>query len=170
MVVTLGGDALQNFAAVALAGFCCLAAVNTAAAEPITTSRVLSPDDVKLYRDIFAAQKVGQFAKADRLIKQLQDDTLAGYVLEDRYLGPQYHSKFSELKDWLEDYGDLVGADRVYKLAVKRAPKKTNVPLPLRAHWRGSSGDGSPFENMSFQSHLAERVAEQLRALVREDH
>jgi len=170
MVLTRGGDALKKLAAIALAGVCCLAAVDTAAAEPITTSTVLSPDDVKLYRDIFAAQKTGQFARADRLIKRLQDDVLVGYVLEDRYLGPHYRSKFSELKEWLENYGDLVGADDIYKLAAKRAPKKTSVPAPLRAHWRGSSGDGVAFENMSFQSHSAERVAEQLRTLVRDDH
>jgi soluble lytic murein transglycosylase-like protein len=170
MTVTLGGDDLKKLAAFAIAGLCCLGAVNTAAADPITTSTVLSPDDVKLYGEIFAAQKTGQFAKADRLIKQLHDDVLVGYVLEDRYLGPHYHSKFSELKEWLENYGDLVGADGIYKLAVKRAPKKTSVPEPLRAHWRGSAGEGLAFENMTFQTPLAARVAEQLRGLVREEH
>ncbi len=160
---------MKKLAAFTLAGLCCLAAVNTAAAEPITTSTVLSPDDVKLYRDIFAAQNTGQFARADRLMRRLEDDILVGYVLEDRYLGAHYHSKFSELKDWLENYGDLAGADDIYKLAVKRAPKKTGVPAPLRAHWRGSAGEGVAFENMSFQSHLAAHVAEQLRAMVRDD-
>src|ERR1051326_6247623 len=129
MTVTLGGDDLKKLAAFAIAGLCCLGAVNTAAADPITTSTVLSPDDVKLYGEIFAAQKTGQFAKADRLIKQLHDDVLVGYVLEDRYLGPHYHSKFSELKEWLENYGDLVGADGIYKLAVKRAPDRKSTRL-----------------------------------------
>jgi len=116
-----------------------LAAVTTAAADDITTSTVLSPDDVKIYGEIFTAQKTGQFGKADRLIDKLQDDILVGYVLQDRYLGPHYHSKFPELKTWLENYGDLAGADRVYQLAVKRAPKRTSVPAPLRPHWRGSA-------------------------------
>jgi soluble lytic murein transglycosylase-like protein len=166
----LGGNVLKKLAPALFAGVCCVAAVQTAAAaEPITTSTVLSPDDVKRYSDIFAAQKAGQFARADRLLKQVEDDALVGYVLEDRYLGAHYKSKFSELKDWLENYGDLAGADQIYKLAVKRAPKKTSVPAPLRAHWRGSSGEGVAFENMALQSHLAERVADQLRALVRDE-
>jgi len=160
---------LKTFAVAALTAFCCFAAVNTAAADPVTASTVLSPDDVKLYGEIFAAQKTGQFAKADKLLGKLQDDVLVGYVLQDRYLGAHYRTKFPELKSWLESYGDLAGADEIYKLAVKRAPKKTSVPAPLRAHWRGSAGDGLPFENMSLQSPAAVRIAEQLRSLVRDD-
>ncbi len=160
---------MKTFAVAALTAFCCFAAVNTAAADPVTASTVLSPDDVKLYGEIFAAQKTGQFAKADKLLGKLQDDVLVGYVLQDRYLGAHYRTKFPELKSWLESYGDLAGADEIYKLAVKRAPKKTSVPAPLRAHWRGSAGDGLPFENMSLQSPAAVRIAEQLRSLVRDD-
>ena len=160
---------MKTFAVAALTAFCCFAAVNTAAADPVTASTVLSPDDVKLYGEIFAAQKTGQFAKADKLLGKLQDDVLVGYVLQDRYLGAHYRTKFPELKTWLESYGDLAGADEIYKLAVKRAPKKTSVPAPLRAHWRGSAGDGLPFENMSLQSPAAVRIAEQLRSLVRDD-
>jgi soluble lytic murein transglycosylase-like protein len=160
---------LKKFAATALAGFCCVAAFASArAADQIASYTVLSPGDVKAYGEIFAAQKTGQFAKADRLIGQLEDKSLLGYVLEDRYLGAHYRSKFDELKSWLDDYGDLVGADGIYKLAVKRAPKKAAVPMPARAHWRGAAGDGLPFDNMKLQSEAAEHIAQQLRGLVRE--
>jgi hypothetical protein len=147
----------------------CLAALPVAqAADQVTSYTVLSPDDVKTYGAIFSAQTTGQIAKADSLATKLEDKSLLGYVLQERYLGPHYRSKFAELKDWLEDYGDLVGADQIYKLALKRAPKKTAVPAPQRAHWRGAAGDGSAFGDMAVQSDAGERVAAQLRALERD--
>ncbi|HEY4266441.1 MAG TPA: lytic transglycosylase domain-containing protein [Micropepsaceae bacterium] len=161
---------MKKFAAIALAGFCCIAAFASArAADQVASSTILSPADVKTYGEIFAAQKTGQFAKADRLIAKLEDTSLLGYVLQDRYLGAHYRSKFGELKSWLTEYGDLVGADGIYKLAVKRAPKKTAVPVPARAHWRGAAGDGLAFDNMKLQSEAAERIAQQLRSLARDD-
>ena len=160
---------MKKFAALALAGICCVAAFASArAADQVASYTVLSPDDVKDYGEIFAAQKSGQFAKADRLIARLEDKSLLGYVLQDRYLGAHYHSSFNELKSWLVEYGDLVGADGIYKLAVKRAPKKSAVPTPARPHWRGAAGDGLPFDNMKLQSEAGERVAAQLRALERD--
>ena len=160
---------MKKLIATAIAGFLILAPISyAAAAEEVTGNTVLSPEDVKLYGAIFSAQKSGQFARADRLIKQLSDTSLLGYVLQDRYLGAHWHSKFDELKSWLADYGDLVGADDVYKLAIKRAPKRTSVPAPERAHWRGTPGDGQPFEDMALDSSLARQVAAQLRALERE--
>jgi peptidoglycan lytic transglycosylase len=136
------------------------------AAEQVT---ILSPDDVKTYSAIFAAQKAGQIGKADSLIGTLTDKSLVGYVLEDRYLGPSYHTRFAELKSWLENYGDLAGADRIYKLALKRAPSKNSVPAPVRPHWRGAAGDGKEFEDMALKSRAADRTETQLRKLERQD-
>ena len=140
---------MPKLAVTALAGLFCVAALPAAqAADQVTSYTVLSPDDVKTYGAIFTAQKTGQLAKADSLTGKLQDQSLLGYVLEERYLGPHYRSKFLELKAWLEDYGDLAGADQIYRLALKRAPKKTAVPAPQRAHWRGAAGDGQAFGDM----------------------
>ncbi len=141
----------------------------TRAAEPVTSFTVLSPADVKTYSEIFAAEKSGQTAKADTLAGSLSDTSLLGYALEERYLGAHYHSKFSELKSWLEDYGDLLGADQIYKLAVKRAPKKTSVPVPLRPHWRGVDNEPAAFGDLGSQHQSAQHIAAQLRALQRED-
>src|SRR6266550_2518022 len=164
-----GRHDLKILAATALAGLVCLAALPAAqAAEQVTSYTVLSPDDVKTYGAIFAAQKTGQIARADSLAAKLADKSLVGYVLEERYLGPHYRTKFGELKSWLDEYGDLVGADQIYRLALKRAPKKTSVTAPQRAHWRGAAGDGSAFGDMTMQSDVGERVAAQLRALERD--
>lgn len=92
--------------------FCAAVSGASHAAEPVTSFTVLSPDDVKLYGQIFAAEKSGQIARADALSHKLSDQSLLGFVLEERYLAPHYHSKFSELKSWLEQYGDLPGRSR----------------------------------------------------------
>src|SRR5258708_15476294 len=159
---------LRKLPVTTLAGLICLIALPAArAADSVTSYTVLSPDDVKTYGAIFAAQKTGQIARANSLAAKLEDKSLLGYVLEERYLGPHYRSKFDELKAWLEDYGDLDGADQIYKLAVKRAPKKTAVPPPQRAHWRGAAGDGSAFGRLAQQSDPPEPVAAQLPPLGR---
>jgi soluble lytic murein transglycosylase-like protein len=152
-----------------LSAFLSVAGVESRAAEPVTSFTVLSPADVKTYGAILAAQKSGQNGKADALSKQLSDRSLMGYVLEERYLGPHYHSQFSELKSWLENYGDLAGADSIYKLAVKRAPKKTSVPTPVRLHWRGIASGPAAFDDAAVEHRAAERVAAQLRMLEREE-
>lgn len=140
------------------------------AADVTTSFTVLSPVDVRTYRDIFAAEKSGQVAKSEALVKKLSDTSLVGYVMEERYLGTHYHTKFAELKDWLENYGDLPGADKIYKLAVKRAPKKTSVPLPVRPHWRGADNEPSAFEDTNPEHQAVRRLEAQLRTLAREDH
>lgn len=138
------------------------------AAEPITSFTVLSPADVKTYHDIFAAEKSGQIAKSEALVTKLSDSSLMGYVLEERYLGTHYHTGYAELKSWLEDYGDLVGADKVYKLAVKRAQTKSSVPLPVRPHWRGIDNEPQEFGDTNPQHQAVARLAAELKTLARE--
>lgn len=166
----LGGlSHLKLRALLLFSAFLSVAVVESRAAEPVTSFTVLSPADVNAYGKILAAQKSGQIGKADALANQLSDNSLMGYVLEERYLGSHYHSKFSELKSWLKDYGDLAGADHIYQLAVKRAPKKTSVPEPVRAHWRGAGNDPAAFEDANLEHRGAERIATQLRMLEREE-
>jgi soluble lytic murein transglycosylase-like protein len=129
---------------------------------------VLSPEDVKRYRDIFQDEKNGQNKRAEALEAKLEDKSLMGYALLERYLGPHYHTSFNELKDWLETYGELAGADRIYQLATKRAPKKTRVPPPARIHWRGVAGEGDDFGETGLQSEQARRAAFQIRKFDRE--
>jgi soluble lytic murein transglycosylase-like protein len=94
---------------------------------------VLSTEDEARYRDIFALQERGKWRQADALIAQLQDDRLMGHVLEQRYMHPTaYRSKYVELKRWMDAYADHPGADRVYKLAVKRRPANYKRPKKPR--------------------------------------
>lgn len=92
---------------------------------------ILSPEDVRLYREIFALQAAGGMGKAEALVERLADRRLIGHVLAQRYLHPTaYNSKFGELKDWLESHAELPQAPRIYELAQR---KKKGSKNELRA-------------------------------------
>lgn len=101
---------------------------------PLTSSakiwspEILSGSDRERYLNIFAAQKRADWKKADKLIAQLSDKRLMGYVLADRYLHPKYVSKYADLKAWMAEYASTPGADRIYKLALKKKPRKASAP------------------------------------------
>ena len=90
---------------------------------------LLKPVDVKLYKDIFARQQKGDFQTAQKLIENLEDKRLMGYVDYQRYMHPTaYRSSYTELRDWMHQYRDHAGAERVYKLAQKRRPDNYRHP------------------------------------------
>ncbi len=96
--------------------------------------KILSDEDVTLYKDIFRFQEAGNWRRADKLITNLSDPLLKGHVLYQRYLHPRaYRAKYQELLDWMQKYRDHPGAERVYKLALKRRPKNWRYPpRPIR--------------------------------------
>ena len=90
---------------------------------------VLLQPDVVRYRQIFELQRAGRFDQADKLVDALDDPVLLGHVLAERYLHRRYHSDFDELAEWLDRYGDLPQAARLYRLANARMPPR-HKPLP----------------------------------------
>lgn len=74
--------------------------------------QVLSSDDEDLYRTIFAAQAKQDWPTADAAIGQLDDQTLMGHVLADRYA--RRPASALELKVWLVAYTHLPEADDIY--------------------------------------------------------
>jgi soluble lytic murein transglycosylase len=136
----------------------------------IAAPSVLQASDIETYRAIFNAQDAGQFGKADTLIKKLEDESLLGYVLEQRYLAKQYKTKYAELSSWLGKYGDHFGADQIQKLALKKKPKKSKAPAaPIPARWRGERFDAEALVDLALESMRAERMIVQLKSLARED-
>jgi len=87
---------------------------------------VLSPADVDLYRQIFAAERAGRFADADAMLARVSDTSLKGYALAEGYLSSYGSAPLSDLVDWLHNYPDLAIADRVYRLAVSRASMRVH--------------------------------------------
>lgn len=90
---------------------------------------ILSKADRTRYRKIFTIQERGDWRRADRLIKKLDDRVLMGHVLAQRYLHPtKYRSRYLELSRWLKSYADHPDARRIYKLALSRKPRNYRAP------------------------------------------
>ena len=97
------------------------------AALPETLSRA----DAERYRALFRLQEKGDWHAADHVIDKLDDRTLMGHVLAQRYLHPtKYRSRYKELKAWMADYADHHYARQIYKLALRRKPKNWRSPRP----------------------------------------
>lgn len=99
---------------------------------PTDLPPVLSQGDVVAYQRIFAAQAGGDWALADKLIGELRDPRLLGYVLAERYLSPRYKPGPAELTAWLRNHGDHVDAGRIHALALKHKGLGP-VPAPVAA-------------------------------------
>ena len=86
----------------------------------------LSASDVETYQNIFYEQNRGRWKKADREIKKIDNQILMGHIWYQRYMhATAYTSKVSELKNWMKNYGDLPGAQRIYDLAKRKNGGKT---------------------------------------------
>ncbi|MEE8516724.1 MAG: lytic transglycosylase domain-containing protein [Alphaproteobacteria bacterium] len=105
-----------------------------AGAAKVALPQPLPPADVARYGEIFALQEKGRWRAADRRIKRLGDPLLMGHLLAQRYLHPtHYRSRFRELRSWMAKYAGLPDARRIYRLAVKRRPKKARWPRRPKA-------------------------------------
>lgn len=104
----------------AAAGQCSIDVINHASYGKILEYLLISENDVRLYKKIFRAIEAGDFEKADKLTEDLSNHILLGTVLSEKYLHKDYVSNYAELKDWLEKYGDLPDARRIYNLAVRK--------------------------------------------------
>ncbi|WP_247872444.1 lytic transglycosylase domain-containing protein [Azospirillum sp. TSO35-2] len=96
----------------------------------------LTEEDADRYRRIFALQERADWDAADAEIGRLTDRRLIGYVLRQRYLHPDRRASYDELARWMQDYGDLAGAERVHNLAQKRQPAGQRAPKPPRGEER----------------------------------
>ena len=95
----------------------------------------LSTYDVAGYKNIFSEQNRGRWKQADREIKKISNPILMGHVLYQRYMhATAYTSNFTELKNWMKNYGDLPGAERIFDLAKRKNNGKISGMLqPMTA-------------------------------------
>jgi len=98
------------------------------AGAPIALEQ-LGATDAARYRQVFALQEQGQWREADRAIRRLESRLLMGRVLFQRYMHPtRYRSKYKELYDWMKAFADQPGANRIYRLALRRQPSGYKSP------------------------------------------
>jgi soluble lytic murein transglycosylase-like protein len=118
--------------------------VSKQVSEPAAPTRAafgMALADAARYRAIFEAQADGQWERADALIAALEDKSLLGHVLAQRYLHPTaYRSRFAELAEWLEAYGDHPQAETIYALALKRRPEGATLVAPVPVSGRIAAG------------------------------
>ena len=99
-------------------------------------NKILSLEDVKVYKQIFDIQKKSikskksrEWIRVDNLIKKVNNKILLGNVYAERYLHPTgWRSSFNDLKIWLEKYNDHPDATRITRIALKRKPKNSKIP------------------------------------------
>lgn len=135
--------------------------------RPAAPAQTQLPDAV-LYANIFDLQKNAKWNRADRLIRRLDDTTLMGHVLYQRYMHPTgYRARWSELRDWLRDYADHPRAWRVYKLAKKRKPRGVSMPKrpPARVYFNEKLSSGSTL----FQTRTKRRIKNQVSWYIRNE-
>ena len=133
--------AQDNAAQDEIARLAASATLTASATIDTDVARVLSAADEALYREIFALQQKGAWAKADARIKQLGDKSLLGYVQHQRYMHPTaYRSAYGELKRWMSSYADHPMASEIYRLALRRRPRKASPPVrPVKREWRAAA-------------------------------
>lgn len=120
----------------------------------------LSKDDVDTYRNIFDEQNRGRWKQADKEIAKLANPILMGHVRYQRYMhATAYTSKFSELKNWMADYGDLPGAQRIYDLGKRKNGGKTGgMMTPLNgASYSFPADKPSPPSRADIEAKQAEK-------------
>jgi soluble lytic murein transglycosylase-like protein len=111
--------------------------------------QVLSPGDVALYKQIMAAERAGESAKANTLLARVSDTSLVGYAEAQHFLSASPRKLSAKpLVEWLEKYRDLAVADRIYRLAVSYSTKKVRcrhktVTVAVVTHIPVPSGTGS---------------------------
>jgi soluble lytic murein transglycosylase-like protein len=95
----------------------------------LAAEAVLSKPDEVRYRAAFAAADRGDFEEADELLAKVKDRSLVGHVQFVKLMHPTaYKASYAELSDWLDEYAELGGAERIYTLAQKRQPRGTREP------------------------------------------
>lgn len=117
---------------------------------------VLSDEDTSLYHAIFRQQNVGDWAGADKRIAKLSNDILVGHLLAERYLSNTYRSNYAELKEWMQKYYDHPQADRIYRLAVKKAGGNSKGLKTPTKRYRTvkSSGENKPLNMYNFYNNF----------------
>lgn len=145
-----------------------------AAAAPFDLPQPISDADAARYREIFALQEDGKWREADREIAHLTDRVLLGHVMAQRYLHPtRYRSRYAELAGWLQHYADHPDAKRIYRLALKRKPRRASAPVPprmlpgLQHAAAGDDDDGNPVGMRGLRySHEVAAIHRRVRSMV----
>jgi soluble lytic murein transglycosylase-like protein len=98
--------------------------------DEIILPQPLPPSAVAQYQRILSFQDEGAYGEADQFIARLNDTTLVGAVLAQRYLSTNYHSTPAELLAWYGQYASQPAAPAIYQLLQKKLAASKLPPPP----------------------------------------
>ncbi len=78
---------------------------------------VLSDKDADIYSQIFVLQDKEKIEAAQKLESKLKDKILMNEVLYQRFISKTYRTRGVELQEWMNQYYDMPGAERISKIA-----------------------------------------------------
>ena len=96
--------------------------------EEVILPQPLPPSAVAQYGRILALQQQGDYHAADTLIGRLDDTTLLGPILAERYLSNNYISSAAELSAWMDQYANQPAAPSIYALLEKKSARRARLP------------------------------------------
>ncbi len=97
-------------------------------ASAVESVDILTDEDAAIYLQIFTLQDKEKIESAKKLESKLTDKFLMNEVLYHRYISKTYHTRGTELQQWMNKYYDMPGAQRLSKMA---KIKKTSVREPV---------------------------------------
>ncbi len=89
---------------------------------------VLSPADAERYAQAFALQAIGAGARADKVVRRIDDKLVLSHILADRYMR-QARPNYRDLTNWLRQHRSHPDAPRIYQLARQYRPKRVRAPV-----------------------------------------
>ncbi len=101
--------------------------------QEVFLPQILSDADVERYKKAFKFQRLLQKKRVANLVKQLENPLLLGHLKSERVLHKRTRTSYKDLQNWLAKYSDHYQADRIYKLANRRAPKGALHAKPKEA-------------------------------------
>ena len=107
--------------------------------------QILYEKDINNYKKIFELQKQNKLQEVKKIIPEINNDILMGYVLKNLYLSPYYKTSYDEIVKWLDNYNDLYEADKIYKLGLSKGSKH-NLHKPENKIIKTKFFDEEPFK------------------------
>ncbi len=119
--------------------------------------------DEILYQEVLELQTTGEWRAADALIDRLGDPLLLGHIQYQRYMHPNdYRAEYPELTAWLERHADHPGAERLYRLALKRRPAGVkHPPRPTRGYLSGAGQQMQEVTRVRYRTTVERSAAEE---------
>ncbi len=114
---------LRSKRLIILLAFAIVSIAAHASTLPDSIPAVLSKNDIKNYKQLFKFERLLKKDKAAAALQQIENPILMGHIKAERVLHPRTHTPYSSLQSWLNSYADHPQANRIYKLANRRAPK-----------------------------------------------